>query len=688
MSSNPYMKTPFPDFKKPSELKKSKAENEIRALSEAIEHHNHLYYIENEPVISDSKFDELFKRLEELEKEFPGLKSDYSPTQKVGAPPIDKLKKRKHTAPMLSLKSSDNQKDIMDFIKNIEKKDKNKAVFVLEPKFDGISVEVVYEDGKFSYGSTRGDGETGEDISENIKTIGSLPIRLSSSETGYPSFLAVRGEIFMKREGFIEINKKRIERDEEPFANARNATAGIVRQLDSKKVADKPLEIFFYDILEDRENGFKSHWDLLQKFPEWGLKTNPENIKCSSFDDIKKHYDEFMEKRDGLNYEIDGMVIKVDDYELRNSLGTRQRNPRWAFAWKFPPKKEVTLLREIVVQVGRSGILTPVALLDPVEIGGVTISRATLHNENEVKKKDVRPGDKVRVMRAGDVIPEVAGLEEKKKKRSDPFQMPGKCPVCGTEVIREGAYTICPAGLTCRAQLIGRIEHFASQDAMNIDKLGRKTIEQLVKKRFIRKLPDLYRLKSKKLEELEGYAKKSAEDLYDSIKNSKNPDLHRYLYALGIRHVGEHIARLLADEFISFKKIKDAGYDKLVSLKEIGPEIAESISHFFSNEDNRLMLDELEELGVKPGTGSKKTEKYLEGKTIVLTGELESFSRQEAKEKIETLGGRATSSVSGNTDYLVVGDNPGSKLDEAKKENVKIIKEKQFRQLLKTGRLE
>lgn len=687
MAKNPYIKTPFPDFEKPGKMKKKEAEKEINQLREALEKHNHLYYIENDPEISDKKYDVLFHRLEELEEEFSDLKSDVSPTQKVGAPPVDELKKKKHSAPMLSLKSSEKKEEIKNLFKNVQDKAGGKKVeFVLEPKFDGLSVEVVYENGKFSYAATRGDGETGEDISENAKTIGSLPLRLSRKK--FPEKLAVRGEIFMSREGFSEVNKKRVGKGQEPFANARNAAAGLVRQLDSKKVANQPLDIYFYEIINSSKNGFDSHWKMLKKFPDWGLKTSTEIKKVSGFDGAKDFYKKLGEKRDDLDYEIDGMVIKLDDRKLRDEIGARRRNPRWAFAWKFPPKKEITTLREIVIQVGRTGILTPVALLDPVEIGGVTVSRASLHNENEVKEKDVRPGDKVRIIRAGDVIPEVAELAEKKKKRGKPFKMPDKCPVCNTEVVEEGAYTICPAGLSCRAQLIGRIEHFTSQSAMNIDELGRKTIEQLVEKEMVKELPDLYKLETEQLEELDGYAKKSARKLYESIQDSKNPELHRFLYAFGIRHVGEHIARLLTNEFGTLNKLKNAGYDKLVAIDEIGPEIAASISHFFSTDKNRKMLEKLTKSGIEIQEKEGSEKQVLKGKTIVLTGELDSYTREEAKEKIESLGGRATSSVSSNTDYVVVGEGPGSKLDVAKEEGLKTIDEEQFKQLLNTGKLE
>ncbi len=688
MAGNPYIKTPFPEFKNAEKLTKTEAVKEVEALREAIEYHNRLYYIENKPEISDSKFDELFHRLEEIERKFPELKSDTSPTRKVGAPPVSQLEKRKHTAPLLSLKSSEKEKDMRDFVRNMQKQEDGEAAFVVEPKFDGLSVEVIYNHGRFNYGTTRGDGITGEDISENIKTIRSLPLKLHLPKKQAPAVLALRGEVFISRNGFNELNKKRIENGKEPFANPRNAAAGLMRQLDSKKVAGKPIDIFFYEILESSGVNFQSHWKMLHEFPSWGLKTSPLNKQCSSFSEISDVYHDLVKKRDQLDYEIDGMVVKLDDRGLREKIGARQRNPRWAFAWKFPPKKEVTVLRDIVVQVGRTGILTPVALLDPVEIGGVTVSRATLHNQGEVNKKDVRPGDKVKVIRAGDVIPEIAGLAEKNNKREKPFAMPEKCPVCGTTVVEEGAYMLCPAGLACHAQLVGRIGHFASKRAVNIDLLGPKTVEQLVEKGFVEKLPDLYRLKPEQLQELDGFAKKSAEKLYESIQKTKHPELHRFLYALGIRHVGEHVARLLANKFKTLGKIADAEYDDLIAINEIGPEIAESIAHFFKTGENLKMLNDLKKEGFRIKDGEFENEEILKGKTLVITGELESFTRDEAREKIESLGGHAAASVSGNTDYLVLGKNPGSKFEKAKKEKVKIIKEKQFRKLLKTGKLQ
>lgn len=685
---NPYLNTPFPRFQDIHKLSKQKAKDEVEKLREAIELHDHLYYIKNKPKISDKSYDKLFDRLEQLEEKFEDLQSAVSPTRKVGAPPVDKLKKRKHASPMLSLNSSDEDDAIEDFMRYVkEQTGKRNLEFVLEPKLDGLSVEMVYKKGIFEYAATRGDGQTGEDISENVKTIGSVPLKLRTNSK-FPEDLSIRGEVFMRKEDFRELNKRRIEKGEDPFANARNAAAGIVRQLDSKKVADKPLDVFFYEIINTSKNGFDSHWKMLHEIHEWGLKHCEEIRKVKKFKEAKNYYKKLTDKRDSLSYEIDGIVIKLDDRELREKIGTRQRSPRWAFAWKFPPKKEVTTLQEIVIQVGRTGILTPVALFEPVEVGGVTVSRATLHNENEAKKKDVRPGDKIRVLRAGDVIPEVAERVEKgKKRRCKKFKMPKKCPVCNTKVVREGAYVICPAGLTCEAQLKGRLVHYASREAMDIETLGEKNTIQLIEKNLVKNIPDLYRLGPDDLMELEGFAKKSAKKLHDAIQKTKHPELYRFVYALGIRHVGEHMARVLAQKFRSLDTLKQIRRDDLTKIKEIGPEIAESVAHFFENKDNIQMLNELEELGLKPKQVSAKQAEKLKDKTVVLTGELDDFTRNEAKARIESLGGRATSSVSDNTDYVVVGEDPGSKLDEAKKHKVKTIDEQQFHKLLEKGRV-
>ncbi len=678
---NPFIKMPFPEFKNVGKLNEKEAGEVIEQLREAIEHHNHLYYVKNQPEISDSSYDKLFHRLEKLEQEFPELDSELSPTKKVGAPPLDELKKISHQSVMLSLNSSSEKSEIREFLKRVKKLTGiEKPDFVLEPKLDGLSAEIVYRDGAFEYGATRGDGETGEDISANIKTIRSVPMKLRKKED-VPSFLSIRGEIIMSLDGFSKVNKQRIENGKDPFANPRNAVAGIMRQLDPSKAARYPVDIFFYEILESNEQPFVSHWEMLNTFPEWGLKVSELKWKASSFEDIEKYHDELARKRDSMEYEIDGMVIKLDDRKAREKAGTRQRSPRWAFAWKFPPRKKVTTLKEIIIQVGRTGILTPVALLDPVETGGVTISRASLHNEDEVNRKNAAPGDKVKVIRAGDVIPKVAEVVEKKSKKKEKFKMPVKCPVCGTKVVKEGAYTVCPAGLSCKAQLTGRIIHFASRQAMNIEHMGDETVRQLVDSKMIASLPDLYELKKEDLLQLEGFAEKSAEKLYNAIQKSKKPRLSNFIYALGIRQVGEHMARVLVRHFGSLDKLKNTGREEMESIDEVGPETARSIHHFFSSEENRKMLGRLEEVGLEPQKTAEQASLPLKGLTIVVTGELESYTRSEIKDEIEKLGGHASSSVSGNTDYVVAGENPGSKLDEAQKRDVKIIDEKEYRKL-------
>ena len=685
MSKNPFLKTPFPDFRDVDDLNKKEARNETEQLREAINHHDHQYYVENDPDISDRKYDELFERLQKLEKKFSDVQSDVSPTQKVGAEPLEKLSKKKHVAPMLSISSSAKQEEMEDFVAAVRKKAKGeKTEFFLEPKFDGLSVEVVYRGGTFSYAATRGDGQEGEDISENVKTIRSLPLKLRSGND-FPKELSVRGEIYLSKEDFQQLNKDRIEKNKKPFANARNAAAGIVRQLDPGKAAKVPLDIFFYEVIgsKSKDNDFESQQELRRQFKKWGLKINEESKGSSTLKGIKDFYQELESKREKLSYEIDGMVIKLNHRILRSDLGSRGRSPRWAYAWKFEPREEVTTLVDIIVQVGRTGILTPVALLEPVEVGGVTVSRATLHNEDEVKKKDVRPGDTVKVMRAGDVIPEIAErVKSKGKKRDKPFEMPGKCPVCNTKVVREGAYILCPAGLSCEAQLKGSLSHFASRNAMNIDNLGEKVIAQLVDKQLIKNIPDLYVLKPSDIEKLDGFAKKSSEKLYEAIQNSKKPDLHQFIYALGIRHVGRHVARVLAKHYGSLEKLSRASKEDLDNINEIGPEIAESVAHFFDNDDNTDMIGKLKKAGLKIKEQKSSQSDKLKGKTFVITGELDAFTRDEAKEKIESLGGRATSSVSDNTDYLVVGEGPGSKLEEAKKRKVKRIDEKEFKKLI------
>lgn len=669
-------------FKDIDKISRAEAEAEAATLREAVEHHNYLYHVKDRPLISDAAFDRLFRRLQALEEAFPELQSETSPTRKVGASPVGELRKVRHRAPMLSLDGTIEEKNILDFDRFIRKNTgREDIVYVVEPKFDGFSVEAVYRDGVFQCGATRGDGLTGEDISENLKTVRALPLALRK---GAPAFLAVRGEVYMPRQGFHELNRSRIEAGEEPFANPRNAAAGIMRQLDSRKVADKPMAIVFYDILDQEGAAFASHWDALQAFREWGLRTNPGNRRCFSFEEIQRYHGELYEKRDALDFEIDGVVIKVDDFRLRADLGARERSPRWAMAWKFPPREEITRLEEIVISVGRTGVLTPLALLEPVDVGGVTVSRATLHNEEEVRRKDVRPGDRVRVARAGDVIPEIVErIEEPGRKRGEPFSMPGICPVCGAKVVREGAYTVCPAGLSCPAQLIGRITHYASRNAMNIEGLGRETAKQLVEKGKVRNIADLHRLTVDDFMELEGFAEKSAAQLYQAVQAGKNSRLDRFLYALGISQVGERTARLLARRYGSLAALREAAMEDLQETPEIGPEIAGSVVRFFAEEENRDVLDSLARAGVDVQVLREEGASLpLQGKTFVLTGSLERWSREAAKERIENLGGRVASGVSRKTDFVVAGADPGNKLENARRLGVRVIDERGLEEML------
>lgn len=671
-------------FKSIDKLKHNEAAEEAKALRKAIEYHNYLYYVKNRPRISDEAFDRLFKRLQELEEGFSSLQTEDSPTQRVGAEPVHELEKVDHISPMLSLNALHQQDEVENFHDYICRRIKSKKpTYVLEPKFDGASIEIIYEDGIFKRGVTRGDGQVGEEISANLKTVGALPLRLRDKKD-LPRFLAVRGEVLMPKEGFQELNRQRIENGEEPFANPRNAAAGLLRQLDSRKVAGKPLDVFFYDILKADELETDSHWQALEKISNWGLKTNPQNRKSKKMKEIRDYHDSLLEKRDELPYEIDGVVIKLDNFRERQDLGSRHRSPRWATAWKFPPRKETTTLVNIAVQVGRTGMLTPVAQLEPVDVGGVTVSRATLHNESEARKKEVLPGDRVKIERAGDVIPEVLERTEKgKQKKRTPFSMPSQCPSCGSDTEKEGAYWFCPAGLACPAQLAGRIVHYASRPAMDIDGLGEKTAEQLVKKQMVEDMADLYSLRTEDFLKLEKFAEKSARKQVKAIQKNMKPRLDRFLYALGIRHVGSHIAQVIAREFGSLNALKKAGTDDLQASSEIGPEIALSIAHFFQEDANGKVLKKMTSAGLRPKEIKKKGGKQtLKGLTFVLTGELENYTRKEAERLVEDHGGNATSSVSSNTDYVVKGENPGSKLEEGRKHDVKIIDESEFKRLV------
>ncbi|MFW5834255.1 MAG: NAD-dependent DNA ligase LigA [Pseudomonadota bacterium] len=666
---------PKTDFEPIEDLGKDRAKAEIEALRDGIAYHDHRYYVDNDPVISDAVYDQLFRRLVDLEEAFPELRSDTSPTRRVGAPPLDELERVEHDAPMLSLEAVFERAEVEAFVERIG----GRSGLVLEPKFDGLSVELIYEQGRYVRAATRGDGRKGDDITANVATIGALPLELRHPDEA-PERLALRGEVLLGRTAFQRLNRGRVERGEDPFANPRNAAAGTVRRLDSKDVADVPLDLVVYGILARSGEHAGAHWDDLRQIERFGFEVDPHNRRADDLDDIVAFRERLMEGRDDLEWEIDGIVVKVDDLGLRQDLGTRTRTPRWAIAWKFPPREEVTTLRDIVVQVGPTGMLTPVALLDPVDVGGVTVSRATLHNADEVARKDVRPGDRVRIERAGDVIPEIVErVSQPGKKRGPAFAMPEQCPACGAEVVREGAYTLCPAGLACPAQLRGRLVHFAGREAMDIDGLGERTAAQLVEQDLVHDLADLYILEVDDLQTLEGFGETSAKALHDAIRGSLKPPLDRLLVALGIRHVGARAARLLARRFGDLDALAGASLDELRAMSGIGEVTAESVYEFFADAANAAVLNRLREAGLAPRSPDvAEVSDALAGLTFVFTGRLEHFTRKEAEAEVERRGGRASGSVSGETDVVVVGEDPGRKLDDAEEHGATILDEAAF----------
>lgn len=665
-----------------AKLSRRQVRSEAKSLRERIEHHDYLYYVKNQPSISDAAYDKLFRRLQKLEAAFPELRTETSPTRRVAGEAATELKKVKHQAPMLSLQAVFDRDEVDGFHRTAaDAYGGTRPAYVCEPKFDGLSVEVVYVEGVFRHGSTRGDGTTGEDVSYNLKTIRAVPMRLRGHRP--PRLLSARGEVFLPLAAFQKLNKERIARGEEPFANPRNAAAGTVRRLDPREVARCPLDVFFYDVLKVDGVALTSQWQTLEQLAGWGLKTEAHVKRCASPAEIERFHASLAAERDKLDYEIDGAVIKVDDFAVRQKLGVRHRSPRWALAWKFAPREEVTMLEDIVVQVGMTGMLTPVALLAPVDVGGVTVSRATLHNENEVHRKGLQVGDKVRIARAGDVIPEVVErVGGKRRKNARAFRMPRKCPSCGATVEREGAYWTCPAGLACRAQLVGHVVHYASREAIDIEGLGDKTARQLVEKKLIESLADLYELGVDDLLALEGFARKSAEALHRAIARSASLPLDRFLYALGIRHVGQRIAHSLAGGFGSLDALAEASEAELREVPDVGPQIAHSVHAFFADRKNRRVLARMRTLGVRVRSAARSRHKgALAGKTLVFTGTLQRSTRAEAERRAEDAGGRASSSVSRKTDYVVAGRDPGSKLEQAKKLGVRVIDERTFERL-------
>jgi len=656
----------------------------VEKLRETIEYHNHRYYVLDDPEISDAEYDWLMRELENLEEKYPELRSPNSPTQRVGAPPLQAFEMVRHTVPMLSLANAFEEPEVRDFDKRLKKflGSSSDIVYVAEPKLDGLAVELVYERGQFIVGSTRGDGVNGEDITQNLRTLKTIPLRLFRKAALVPEQMEVRGEVIMQIHKFEALNKKRKEMDEPIFANPRNAAAGSVRQLDSKITAGRPLEIYCYGLGDVRGWTFKTQSEILQTLPTWGLRTNPLIRRCPDIDAVLEYYHEMNEKRESLPYEIDGIVLKVDRLDLQARLGEISRSPRWALAFKFQPKQETTKIVDILVQVGRTGALTPVALMEPVHVGGVEVSRATLHNQDEIDKKDVRVGDTVVIQRAGDVIPEVVEVVKTKRTgKEKKFTMPSRCPVCGSEAIREEAISRC-IGLDCPAQLKGRIRHFSSKRAMDIDGLGAKLIDQLVDKGLVKDVADIYYVNKEVLIALERMADKSAQNIIDAIEASKEKPLSKFLYALGIRHVGEHISDVLAHRFPHLDDFFHLSEEELMEVEEVGPEVAASVHQFFSDQKNRESIERLKKAGVQVIEPKAKGRGKFADKVFVFTGTLQTYGRDEARYVVESLGGRTASSVSKKVDFVVVGEDPGSKFDKAKELGIRILTEEEFRKMV------
>ena len=662
-------------------MSKAEAEKRIHQLAREIHQHDHRYYALDKPTISDAQYDRLMRELAELEAQYPDLVLPDSPTQRVGGGMRAAFKKVAHEAPMLSLDSLMSVEEVREFDARVRKAlEIDEVAYQVEPKFDGLSVELVYQDGRLRTGSTRGDGEIGEDVTENLRTIRAIPLRLSEEgpEEGLRGTLAVRGEALIPIPEFEAFNKGLIEKNEEPFANARNAAAGTVRQLDPRITASRKLDFYAYDVLRGEHAVFKTQGEMLEALRGWGFHVEKSIRSKQSLEQVLAYHQALAERREKLEFEVDGVVIKVDRRDWQELLGVRSRSPRWAVAFKFPPREEITTVADIVVQVGRTGKLTPVAQLRPVDVSGVTVSRATLHNQDEVDRKDVRVGDTVRIRRAGDVIPEVVEvLKEHRPRGAEPFQMPRHCPVCKARVDRVGAYHLCTNGLACPAQLHGHLVHFAW--VVDIVGLGEKTVKQLLDLGLVKDLADIYRLTPIDLAGLEGFAEKSIEKLITAIENSKRPRLDRFLSALGIEHVGETVARLLADHFGSLEPMLDATEEDLQKIRGIGPEVAESVRRFFQNPRNRRVLERLQQAGVRPVAEKKaKGPQPLAGQVMVFTGGLERFSRPEAQRKAEAAGALIASGISKKVTLVVAGPGAGSKLDEARKLKIPVIDEAQF----------
>ncbi|HPI26859.1 MAG TPA: NAD-dependent DNA ligase LigA [Candidatus Marinimicrobia bacterium] len=656
-----------------------------KELRRQIETANYNYYVLDNPTISDAEYDRLMRELEQLEAAYPELRTPDSPTQRVGAQPLDEFKTVTHRVPMLSLDNAMDEGEIRDFAIRVQKSLPGETVqFVCEPKIDGLAVELVYENGVFISGSTRGDGITGEDITQNLLTIRSIPLRLMPN-LPIPTLLEVRGEVYMDKADFQRLNEQQLKEGKPLFANPRNSAAGSVRQLDPQITAKRPLKIFCYGLGSLEGYFFQTHHEFLEALLKWGFRVNPLIEIAKEVEALIAYYHKIESIRDSMPYDIDGVVYKVDSLAQQAKLGIKSRSPRWAIAGKFKAQQEVTQIIDIEASVGRTGAITPVAHLKPVQIGGVTVSHATLHNQDEIDRKDIRIGDWVVVQRAGDVIPQVVKvITERRTGNEKRYSIPANCPVCGTPVVREEdeAKHRCP-NINCPAQIKASIEHFASKRAMNIEGLGEKLIEQLVDSGLIKNVADIYSLRKEQLLTLERMGEKSAQNLLDAITASQNVSLARFIYALGIRNVGEHMAKVLAKAFGSLERLSQASEEELMAIEGVGPIVARSVRNFFNAESNRQTIEKLLSSGIRISSEQDyKQKEEIAGKTFVFTGTLTNFTREEAQALVEKYGGKSASSVSKKTDYVVVGENAGSKAETARQLGVKILNEAEFLELI------
>ena len=666
-------------------MNRQSAADRIQALREQIRRHDHQYYVLDSPAITDAEYDALFRELQSLEQEHPHLLTPDSPTQRVGGEPLSSFPSVEHEAPMLSLDSDQTEEALRRFADRVERGlgDGDRVDWVVEPKLDGLSIELVYENGVLVRASTRGDGIRGEGITENARTIRSIPLRLREGARPVPALLAVRGEVIIRLDAFEALNERLIAEEKPPFANPRNAAAGALRQLHPKITASRPLEAYAYDVLASSGHDVATQWETLDALRDWGFLVNDHSERASDADAILAYHARLDEDRDDLPFEIDGVVVKLDDLAAREELGYTSRHPRWAFAFKFPPRVEQTRIERILASVGRTGVVTPVAIMEPVNIGGVTVTRATLHNREELARKDVRPGDLVRIQRAGDVIPQVIGrVEEEGRERAPAFRMPEVCPSCGTVLVERGPFTVCPNSFGCRAQLKGRIQYFGSRGALDIEGLGEETARLLVDEGLVDRLPDLLDLTAEELVELEGFAALSAGNLVAAIEAASKPELYRFLAALGIPEVGGAVSRSLARHFGTLDAVMSADEEALAEVDGVGPIMAARIAAFFTEPHNAENLARLTERMEVQAAEAAPTGGALDGKTFVFTGGMESMSRGEAKKRAEALGARVTGSVSTKTDYVVAGSDAGSKLDKANALGLTVLDEAGFLALL------